>query len=119
MPPAITAIAIIEATNTANLLRVINSPPERFSPFHAPVILQFQNCLHDGMEINCAAANSGGSEYPIDRLTVTPYSCRSTLLPDYRSCANVHVVKSATKTTCSCVLTTRRRRRLPCPARPS
>src|SRR5438128_3830798 len=45
MPPAITAAAIIRVTNTAILLRVINSPPERFSPFHAPLIPEFQNSL--------------------------------------------------------------------------
>src|SRR5881628_639768 len=45
MPPAITAAAIIRVTNTAILLRVINSPPERFSPFHAPPIPQFQISL--------------------------------------------------------------------------
>src|SRR5437867_9004328 len=56
MPPAITAAAIIRVTNTAILLRVINSPPERFSPFHAPGIPQFENCLQDRMDINCVAA---------------------------------------------------------------
>src|SRR6266705_2954001 len=90
MPPAITPAAIIKATNKATLLRVINSPPERFSPFHAPLIPQFQISLAIEGELPGSkllrrwGIHDRERRHSIDRLTVTPYSCRSILLPIFK-----------------------------------